>query len=499
MLHIDEGDVLPLTVEEFIGQRIAILGISGSGKTNTVAVLAEELLSHLPLTIIDVEGEYYGLKTRYPLLVAGRSEHAEVPLMAENAAAIAELSLQHAISVILDLSEYDQEEMYAILLIYFEQLWKLATTLKSPYEIVIEEAHEFVPQGQRTPLKTLLTRFALRGRKRGVGVILASQRSAKVEKDLLTQANLLILHQVVHPTDLTVYKDLIPLAAKDVEQQARELAPGEAFVVRRKQVDRVRMRLRHTFHAGATPTLGGAAQVQLKAVDIQLLEELQRATERAVKEGGSGNELARLKKQLREAEALMAAQQDTIAELQRRLEMVSTLRVELPSDALSLPETMHIQQAHVDELHVPTLPARVIEALPVVPQLERVATATDSDGTIELGAIEQLRYDDFKRSLRRLVRDNRRADMAYGMLRILAQTPGGEMFRADLLLALPYSRRTFESNGVVSILQKKHLIAVSQHGHAMVYRSLLQNRLKGLFPARNDDESRLLVGRLFEK
>src|SRR5579859_1398393 len=223
MLSIDTIGTLGLTVHDLIGQRVAVLGISGSGKTNTGAVLVEELLPHLPITIVDVEGEWYGLKERFDLLVAGRSEQAEVPLMAENAAALAEISIKRGISLILDLSEYDQDEMQEILLLYFGALWKQATALKTPYMVVIEEAHEFIPQGVRSPLKTLLTRFALRGRKRGVGVVLSSQRSAKVEKDLLTQAGILFLQNVVHPTDLGVYRDLIPLPAKEVEQQAREL------------------------------------------------------------------------------------------------------------------------------------------------------------------------------------------------------------------------------------------------------------------------------------
>jgi ABC-type thiamine transport system ATPase subunit len=51
MMPIDATHQLHLNIEEILGQRIAVLGISGSGKSNTVAVLAEELLPHIPLTI----------------------------------------------------------------------------------------------------------------------------------------------------------------------------------------------------------------------------------------------------------------------------------------------------------------------------------------------------------------------------------------------------------------------------------------------------------------
>src|SRR5918911_1343895 len=97
------GSDLSLETEAFEGRSVAVLGISGSGKTNTAAVLIEELLTHgLPMTIVDIEGEYYGLKQQYNLLIAGRSEHAELEIGPDNAAQLAERSVQRGISVILD-------------------------------------------------------------------------------------------------------------------------------------------------------------------------------------------------------------------------------------------------------------------------------------------------------------------------------------------------------------------------------------------------------------
>lgn len=52
-LHIDILNKLQLQTQELVGRSVAVLGITGSGKTNTAAVLIEELfLSGLPLTIV---------------------------------------------------------------------------------------------------------------------------------------------------------------------------------------------------------------------------------------------------------------------------------------------------------------------------------------------------------------------------------------------------------------------------------------------------------------
>src|SRR5579885_1904725 len=256
VLSIDNADKFQLPTQTLVGRSVAVLGITGSGKSNTAGVLIEELLSNgLPLTIVDIEGEYWGLKESFEILVVGRSEHSELEVNVEGAGKLAEISVMRGISVILDLSDFTQEEAYEFLLQYFKSLWAVSTAARQPYQIVLEEAHEFVPQGTNTPLKQMLTRIALRGRKRGLVVILISQRSAKVEKDVLTQASLLFLHKVVHPIDLRVYKDLIPLPASEVEALVRRLHPGEAIMLFNHQANVIQLRLRHTFHVGSTPTL----------------------------------------------------------------------------------------------------------------------------------------------------------------------------------------------------------------------------------------------------
>lgn len=459
MLDIDIGQTLRLDIQDLIGQRVAVLGISGSGKTNTVATLAEELLPHLAMTIIDIEGEYFGLKERYSLIVAGRSEHSEVPLFTENAASIAEMSIRRGISVILDFSEYDQDEMQDILLAYCQRLWQLSTSLKSPYEIIIEEAHEFVPQGTRTPLKTLLTRFALRGRKRGIGVILASQRSAKVDKDLLTQANILFLQNVVHPVDLSVYKDLIPLPAKLVEQQARELAPGEAFAVRGKMVDRVSIRKRHTFHAGATPTLG-IALPHLKSIDPALLEDLRKLANRSIK---ADDEVSRLRKQLQEANTKITELETLLKRKDEHIELLSRLSVH----AEPTPSTLEINKATVHHMHLPV--AQHVSQQPVV------------EGTIAQKAIEAPINEAKVKSLqRRLSQMSARQTQIFKLL--VARESDKALSINEIAAWLGIDRSTVDRNMPPEALFKIGLLRKIPSGHGWLYKATISDHITKEFP-----------------
>jgi hypothetical protein len=230
------------------------------------------------MTIIDIEGEYRGLKERFPLLVTGRT-HGDIRLTEETAAELAKDSIGQECSVLLDLSEYTEEEAHKILFAYFTAVWELTTKRKAPYQIVLEEAHEWVPEGNRTPLKTLLIRIALRGRKRGLGLMLISQRSAKVSKDALSQCNVLFLHKVIHPVDKNVYKSLVPLPGTEVDRLIGDLEVGHAIVVSEQapQVAQIRS------HGSklVQPDLKTMLRRRIKALEEQVAEQEQLIKEQA--------------------------------------------------------------------------------------------------------------------------------------------------------------------------------------------------------------------------
>lgn len=230
-MYIDVEYALNFDIDQIAGKNIAVLGITRSGKTNTAMVLTQELLSNsVPCTIVDIDGEYRGLKERFPLLIAGRT-NSDIKLSIEEAAGLAKDSIEHESSILLDLSDYSEEECHDLLFNYFTTVWELTTKRKSAYQIVLEEAHEFIPEGVRTPLKNALTRIALRGRKRGLGLMLVSQRSAKVSKDALSQCDMLFLHKVIHPADRSVYKSLVPLSGVEVDRMISDLTTGHAIIV----------------------------------------------------------------------------------------------------------------------------------------------------------------------------------------------------------------------------------------------------------------------------
>lgn len=321
-LNIDTDGKVQLNSEDLIGVSAAILGITGSGKSNTAAVLIEEGLANgLPMTIIDTDGEHWGLKEKFEILVAGRGEHVDVEIGPLQAARLAELSVRQRLPVILDIGEMSLDEQFEMVKAYLDKLWEVCSILREPYQVVVEEAHEFVPQGGRTPVKDILIRIFKRGRKRGLSCVLVSQRSQKVDKEVLTQARLFFLHRVIHPVDLRVYQDLIPLPAKQVDQIAGDLKSGQAGVLWNNRLTIAYIRLRSTFHAGATPTMNGAPLPKLREIDKAILDGLRSAVSEETKPEAAQPDpagAARIQELERQVAALRTENQRLCDELKAR-------------------------------------------------------------------------------------------------------------------------------------------------------------------------------------
>ena len=338
-IRIGEGFTLP--IEVFTGRCAAVLGIRGSGKTNTAAVIVEELLANgYPLAIADIDGEYWGLKERYEILSAGGSGPVDIAVLPRHGGVLAQEVLNRGISLILDMSSFRGDEMYELLFRFARGLWEASAELRRPFHLVIEEAHEFLPQGLRTDLKDVLIRIALRGRKRGLGMLVVSQRSAKVDKDVLTQAELLFLHRVVHPVDMKVYKEIIPWPADKTETVIASLGIGECVAVAPGIVQTVKVRQRATFHAGFTPSFAMARPPMVRRVNDELLEVLRQVTDAHSEE----DELQMLKEQCESLRMQLTERDKRIEQLESELEVVSRLKVDFV-----VPEGRGAGQINTDE------------------------------------------------------------------------------------------------------------------------------------------------------
>jgi hypothetical protein len=305
-------------VTDVLTGRGFVTGKSGSGKSNTAGVLAEELLeAGLPLLVVDVDGEYYGLKERCELLHVGADERCDLQVGPEHADRLAGLALEEGVPVVFDISGFlDESEGREVVAAVVKALFAREATARTPFLLLVEEIHEFVPESRGLDdAGEALVRVAKRGRKRGLGLVGLSQRPAAVDKEFITQCDWLCFHRLTWGNDTKVVGSIL---GGEYAKTVEELGDGEALVRAdwADAVERVQFQRKRTFDAGATPDLGDVSRPEFRPIDESLVAEL-----RVVDGDGPGEtttdeeEVERLREQVAERDA-------RIEELETRLQQL---------------------------------------------------------------------------------------------------------------------------------------------------------------------------------
>lgn len=279
------ADNLHIHTTHAVGQKFSALGKSGSGKTNTLLVFAEQWVTvgGWPLTFIDPMAQAKALPTSLPVILAGRRRKAHVEITEANAAALARLSLRERMSVVIDLSLYQDAEAMEILTRYLGALWAMILPEEEPlpYGILIDEAHLYVPQSGTTPIADLIIDLAKRGRHKNVTTFVATQRAAAIDKEFLTQANLMFAHRMSMGVDMKVIGERLPTANKTLLATMRKLKKGEAvvtgdpeFIGDDEDYIQSQVHLSAALQSVRLPGETGPETVSVKPIDEGILEAL---------------------------------------------------------------------------------------------------------------------------------------------------------------------------------------------------------------------------------
>jgi len=231
--------------------RTCVLGTSGSGKSYAVAVICEELSkAKVPFAIIDTEGEYSGLKEKYQAIWVGEDERCDLnwgeldtDLLATEAPDVAPL--------ILDVSETESPRVKVGA--FLSSLYREVSKRREPYLVILEEADRFVPQyGERLQI---FDEIARRGRKRGLGLVVCSQRPSLIDKNVLSQCSNQLIGKLIIQNDLRSVAQFFP--GRGLPKQLTALKPGSFYALGGFSPEPafVSIKMRETPHGGITPTL----------------------------------------------------------------------------------------------------------------------------------------------------------------------------------------------------------------------------------------------------
>ena len=125
--------------------------------------------------------------------------------------------------------------------------------------IFIDEAHEFLPSGEKTIATDSLIQLLREGRQPGISVVLATQQPGKIHQDVMTQSDIVIAHRVTSQPDLKALNNIMQSYLLESIKKYMDDLPslkGSAIILddNSERIYPVRIRPRFTWHGGEAPT-----------------------------------------------------------------------------------------------------------------------------------------------------------------------------------------------------------------------------------------------------
>lgn len=371
-----------LPLDSVVSQAFAVLGQRGSGKSTTGAVITEALLrAQQQVVVVDPTDVWWGLKSGKDGKSPGLSvpifggPHGDLPLRVSDGALLADLVVEERIPCVLSLRHLTKSQQKTFVQAFAERLYHRKGEIRhrTPTFLVIDEASMVVPQRLSPgdgPLLSVIEDIIRRGRTSGLGCMLIDQRTASVNKEVLTQADVLIAHRSTAKQDRAALRSWVE--AHDVDDQGdrflkslASLKTGQAWVwsPMLELFELVSIDPRSTFDSSRTPKPGDvisapAAFAPLNidrlrgrlsaALEEQVAQDPNKLRERIAEleaklavaphtEAGAVAEVVSLRAAMAEAQARQAQSE---RDLQSTIDQLSSAKAELEATAVEIREKL---------------------------------------------------------------------------------------------------------------------------------------------------------------
>ncbi|WP_151971923.1 ATP-binding protein, partial [Erythrobacter sp. EC-HK427] len=221
------GTPVPIDVEELLATRLLVQGNSGSGKSHLLRRLLEQSAHLVQQVVIDPEGDFTSLADFHDHVVieGGKYSVREIE-------ALAGRIRQHRASVVLALDDLEVEQQIRCAAAFLTALFDAPREHWYPALVVVDEAQMFAPsaagemaEDTRRMTLSAMTNLMCRGRKRGLAGIVATQRLAKLAKNVAAEASNFLMGRTFLDIDMQRAADLLGMDRKQAER-IRDLQCG---------------------------------------------------------------------------------------------------------------------------------------------------------------------------------------------------------------------------------------------------------------------------------
>ncbi|MBV7264928.1 ATP-binding protein [Erythrobacter ani] len=225
--HEASGPPVEFDIEELLATRLLVQGNSGSGKSHLLRRLLEESARMVQQVVIDPEGDFTSLADEFGHIVIDGAAYSPPEIEA-----LARRIREHRASVVLALEGLEVEQQIRCAAQFIAALFDAPREHWFPALVVVDEAQMFAPSvageiAEDTRRMTLgaMTNLMCRGRKRGLAGIVATQRLAKLAKNVAAEASNFLMGRTFLDIDMVRAADLLGMERRQAER-IRELERG---------------------------------------------------------------------------------------------------------------------------------------------------------------------------------------------------------------------------------------------------------------------------------
>ena len=308
MIRLSSDLSLPL---EIATESTAILARKGAGKSYLARLMTEQLLkAKLQVVIVDPKGDWHGIRSSadgngpgFPIVILG-GEHGDIPLEPTAGELTAKFIIENRLNVLIDLSDFRKHEVATFMAFFLETLYRIKAKeqYRTPMTLIVDEADAIAPQNPKGNRQSgvfdnsarmlgAAEDIVRRGRQRGMGIVLVTQRAAVLNKNVLTQTSVLMLlcttgSQDIDAVDAWIKKHGQPKERAEVMDSIASLQRGQAWIWAPGWPDengifkRIQVGTITTFDSGATPKIGErkASPKKVAEVDLELFRKMMAET-----------------------------------------------------------------------------------------------------------------------------------------------------------------------------------------------------------------------------
>jgi hypothetical protein len=223
-----EGEPAVVDLEELLATRLLVQGNSGSGKSHLLRRILEESAGVVQQIVIDPEGDFVSLSEAFGHVSIEAADYSLIEI-----GRLATRLREHRASVVLNLEGLEVEGQMRCVAAFLAALFDAPREHWYPALVVVDEAQVFAPavggdvsdETRRASLGAM-TNLMCRGRKRGLAGVIATQRLAKLAKNVAAEASNFLMGRTFLDIDMARAADLLGMERRQAEV-IRDLKRGE--------------------------------------------------------------------------------------------------------------------------------------------------------------------------------------------------------------------------------------------------------------------------------